>query len=171
MTDRLFFALWPGERQREGLARAQRELPIDRGRKTHPEDLHITLVFLGELEAERRACVEDLADRVRAIPFTLVLDRIGCFPRTQILWCGASQRPQPLLDLLGALETGLRDCGFRPESRPFKPHVTLIRKARAMPARELERPVSWPVSDFSLVSARPGECPRYRVERSWPLIS
>jgi 2'-5' RNA ligase len=170
VTDRLFFALWPGVRQREALVRIQRELPSQRCRPTHPEDFHITLVFLGDVDANRRCCAEEAADRVCGAPFSLKLDSFGCFPRTGVLWCGASESPRPLLDLLQGLNSGLLDCGFRPERRPFKPHVTLARKARPLRQRALEQAVSWPASEFALVIARPGERPRYRVERRWPLI-
>jgi 2'-5' RNA ligase len=170
VTERLFFALWPGERQRTELTEVQRDLPVRGGRSVHPEDLHITLVFLGDLHAQRRACAEEVADLMYAAPFSLSLDRVGCFPRARVLWCGASQRPQSLLDLLHALNGGLLGCGFRPERRPFEPHVTLAREARPLPARDLEHAITWPVSEFALVIARPGERPRYRVERRWPLI-
>ncbi|WP_089724615.1 RNA 2',3'-cyclic phosphodiesterase [Candidatus Thiosymbion oneisti] len=170
MTERLFFALWPGEPQRRLLAGVQRDLPDHRGRKTHPQDLHLTLVFLGDLDAQGRACAEEIAGQVRGAPFVLNLDRCDCFPRAGVLWCGTSARPQPLLDLVQALNDGLRGCGFCPERRAFEPHVTLARKSRPLPARALEPPIIWPVSAFALVIARPGQCPRYQVERSWPLI-
>jgi len=170
VTERLFFAMWPGEPQRGALSRIQLGLPDHRGRPTQPEDFHITLVFLGDLDAQVRACAEQAAARLRAAPFSLTLDRLGCFPRAQVLWCGASQRPQPLLDLIQALQGGLLVCGFRPERRPFEPHVTLARKVHPLPTRELEQPVVWPVSEIALVIARPGERPRYAVERRWPLI-
>lgn len=171
MTERLFFALWPGELQRAALAKVQMGLRGQRGRLTHARDLHVTLVFLGDLDADRRACAEQAAGRVRAAPFRLTLDRFGCFPRAGILWCGASERPQPLLSLLGSLNGDLLDCGFRPERRPFAPHVTLVRKARPLPARELRPPIIWSVSAFVLAIAKPGERPRYRVVREWPLVS
>lgn len=170
MVERLFFALWPGEWQRTVLTRVQGELPNHQGRKTHPQDLHLTLVFLGDLDAERRACAEGVADQVRATTFILNLDRLGCFPRTRILWCGASERPQSLLDLVHVLNDGLADCGFYPERRAFMPHVTLARKSQPLPARGIEPPIVWPVSEFALMIARTGECPRYRVERNWPLV-
>jgi 2'-5' RNA ligase len=153
------------------LTEVQRDLPVQGGRRVHPEDLHITLVFLGDLDARRRAGAEKAADLAHAVPFSLSLDRVGCFPRARVLWCGASQRPQSLLDLLHTLNGALLGCGFRPERRPFEPHVTLARKARPLPARDLEHPIAWPVSEFALVIARPGDRPRYRVERRWPLIS
>jgi len=152
------------------LTRVQRELPHYQGRKTHPEDLHLTLVFLGDLGVEGRACAEEVAGRIRVAPFALKLDRLGGFPRARILWCGASERPRSLLDLVQALNNGLAGCGFRPERRTFRPHVTLARKAWPLPMRGVEPPVVWPVSGFALVIARPGECPRYRVERSWSLV-
>jgi 2'-5' RNA ligase len=171
VTERLFFALWPGEPQRAALAGVQRGLRKHRGRLAHPEDLHTTLVFLGDIKADRRACAEAAADGVRAAPFELTLDRCGSFPRAGILWCGASERPQSLLDLLHALNGGLLGCGFKPERRPFIPHVTLARKARPLQARELDPPIAWPVAEFRLVLARPGERPRYQPVRSWPLVS
>jgi 2'-5' RNA ligase len=170
VTERLFFALWPGEPQRDALSRVQLGLPDHRGRSTHPGDLHITLVFLGDLDTRVRACAEQAADRVRSASFSLTLDRLGCFPRARVVWCGASQRPQSLLQLLQELNSGLLGCGFRPERRSFELHVTLARKARPLPARELEQPVVWPVTEFALVLARPGERPRYAVQRRWPLI-
>ena len=151
--------------------KVQRELPNHRGRLVHPEDFHITLVFLGDLDADRRVCAEEAADRVRAAPFTLTLDRYGCFPRVRVLWCGASERPLEPLALLHALNGGLLGCGFSPERRPFAPHVTLVRKARPLPARALAAPIDWPLSAFALVIARPGQRPRYGVVREWPLVS
>lgn len=171
MTERLFFALWPGERQRDTLLSIQRDLPDRRGRLAHPQDLHLTLVFLGEVEPGARTCAEEVAGMVRSGPFTLTLDRIGYFPRARILFCGASSHARALGELLNALDSGLIRCGFRPERRRFAPHVTLSRKARPLSVRALADPVYWPVSEFALVLARPGERPRYRVVRTWPLVS
>jgi len=170
VTERLFFALWPGERQQRLLTSVQEEMPDHQGRKTHPQDLHLTLIFLGDLDAERRVCAEKATGRVRGVPFTLNLDRLGCFPRAGVLWCGISEQPRPLPDLVHTLNGGLAACGFRPERRAFTPHVTLVHKARPLPAHEIKPPVVWPVSSFAMVITRPGERPRYRVERSWPLI-
>lgn len=170
MTERLFFALWPDERQRRALTRVWEELPDHPGHKTHPEDLHLTLVFLGDRDAEGRACAGVAAGRVRGLPFVLHLDRLDTFSRARVIWCGVSERPQPLMDLRQTLDKGLRDCGFYPERHTFEPHVTLVRKARPVPAREIRPPIVWPVSDFVLVNARPGQYPRYRVEHRWPLI-
>ena len=170
-TERLFFALWPGEQQRTELARIQSGLAIHRGRMIHPKDLHITIFFLGDLDPSERACAEEAAGRLRVPRFAFAMDRVGGFPRAQVLWCGVASPPGPLLDLVHGLGGRLRGCGFRVERRDYMPHVTLARKARPIPARELEPPVFWPVSEFALVIDRPDRQPRYRAVRSWPLMS
>ena len=69
------------------------------------------------------------------------------------------------------MNRGLLGCGFVPERRQFAPHVTLVRKARSLPACALKQPIDWSVAAFALVIARPGERPRYRVVREWSLGS
>ena len=169
MTERLFFALWPGAEQRAALAQVQGDLVRRDARKTHPDDLHITLVFLGDVAPEGRACAEAAGERVGGRAFELALDRIGCYPRARVLWCGPSAPPSALLELVGALERELRGCGFSPERRPYAPHTTLARKARPLAARPLVAPISWLVAEFVLVIAGDGPPPRYRVLRRWPL--
>jgi 2'-5' RNA ligase len=169
MADRLFFALWPGEEQRSRLLAVLSALPRHHGREPHPDDLHITLAFLGDLDPERRACAERAADAVRCKAFSLLLDRVGYWARPRILWCGASDCPEPLLRLLGDLNRGLRACGLVPDSRPFVPHVTLARKASPIDPRPVDPPLLWPVDAFALVVSRLGERPSYQVLRRWPL--
>ena len=171
MTERLFFALWPDAAVRRGLLKICADLPRHHGREPQPEDLHLTLAFLGEIDVERRRCAEGTADRVRAEAFRLRLDRVGYWARPRILWCGASECPASLLDLLAGLNQGLLGCGFAPERRPFVPHLTLARKAPRLEAFELDSPLDWPVADFVLVSSRLGERPSYQVLRRWPLAS
>ncbi|MGD2081828.1 MAG: RNA 2',3'-cyclic phosphodiesterase [Chromatiales bacterium] len=167
---RLFFALWPDDATRERLAGLARAIPGAEGRATHPQDLHLTLVFLGAVSADRLGCVTAAADAVRGEPFTLRIDRVGFWPRPRILWCGPHEHPPALPGLVTALQARLKDCGFAPEERAFQAHVTLARKARRTGGAELARPVTWPVSDLVLAGSRPGNPPpRYRVLRRWAL--
>jgi len=169
-SQRLFFALWPDDRVRAGLDALVGGLPEHRGRLVHPQDRHITLVFLGDVSVDRRACVEEAARRVSAGPCELRIDQVGYWPRPRILWCGASQVPEPLLQLVSALQRELEACGFRPETRPYAPHVTLARKARKVPNYLLSESISWPVRELVLVaSSIDGPPPRYQVLRRWPL--
>ena len=68
-------------------------------------------------------------------PFELRLDLPGRFPergRPRILWAGI--QPSPSLDTLAAaLESAARESGFAPETREFRPHLTLARAKRGPP--------------------------------------
>jgi RNA 2',3'-cyclic 3'-phosphodiesterase len=173
VAERLFFALWPGEAEREAMARLQRELPSPGGRPTHRSDLHITLAFLGDIGPERRACCEAAADAIRCPAFTLSLTSLSYWPRPRILWCGAELPPPPLLTLVRTLGEGLRPCGFAEERRPYAAHVTLARKvtaSRGDATRRASPPdwqLDWPVSGFVLAASTVGPPPRYRVLRAW----
>ena len=171
MAERLFFALWPGEAERAALVRLQRGLLRHGGRAADPEDLHLTLAFLGAVPPERRACCEAAGDGILAVPFDLNLTQIGYWPRPRILWCGTLAPPPPLLALVRDLTDALRPCGFPGERRPYAAHITLARKAAGFqapgPAAEAAWRLTWPIKGFVLAGSREGPPPRYRVVRRW----
>jgi len=167
---RLFFALWPDTTVRSGLAGLAGSIQGHGGRSTHPEDIHLTLVFLGDVREDRFDCVTEAADGVAAPAFDLSLGRVGYWPRPRVLWCGCDPAPEPLLALVDGLQQPLRACGFRPERRAFQAHLTLVRKAHKLAGFALEQPIAWPVSEFVLAGSEPGgPPPRYRILRRWPL--
>ncbi|MES9878611.1 MAG: RNA 2',3'-cyclic phosphodiesterase [Candidatus Sedimenticola sp. PURPLELP] len=171
-AQRLFFAIWPDHRVRQGLLRIARSLPEHGGRELHPDDLHITLAFLGMVETDRYDCVIEAADRVSGAPFTLTLDHIDYWKRPKILWCGPRDTPSGLSQLVQNLQERLSVCGFEPEERPYAPHVTLARKARHVDAYPLEKTMEWEVGEFALVVSRGGrEPPHYQVLKKWTLDS
>lgn len=167
---RLFFALWPDDPVRDQLHRAGREHLRKQGRVVARERLHITLVFLGTVDARMRDCTMGVAERVQAESFELALSRIGVWTRSRVQWLAPRQVPDALQSLVQQLNDGLRGCGFEPERRPFMPHVTLARKV-SRPMRPVDlAPVCWPVIDFALVESRTlPEGPEYRVLQRWPL--
>ena len=169
-AQRLFFALWPDPAVRAALAGVTARLTLPRGRLTPSQNLHVTLVFLGAADAARRACVEAAADGVQAEGFTVTLDRTGWWRRPQVFWAGSSVTPQPLLDLVGALQAGSAACGFPRENRPFEVHATLARKVLAAPPAPGLEPIPWRIDRFVLVeSALTPAGSEYRVLRTWPL--
>jgi len=170
-TQRLFFALWPEPELQDQLARAGAALiSADRGRLVQPENLHCTLVFLGNVDPDQRICVEASADQVRGRPFLLRLDRFGYFRRPQVAWIGCSALPPQLSQLVTDLGAGCNSCGFPPERRPFEAHLTIARKVRRDPGRPLMMAIDWPVDRFALVeSVTSSEGVRYRPLRYWPL--
>lgn len=167
---RLFFALWPDEAVRARLAALQAELPQVTGRWVHPEDLHITLQFLGPVEPGRQACIAEAARAVRGEPFELEIDRLDFWPRPRIAWAGPEGVPPALQRLVEQLARNLEACGFEPEKRPYRPHVTLLRKTTPAAAARLPEPIRWPVDHFVLVESRPGgDPPHYRPLEGWAL--
>jgi 2'-5' RNA ligase len=152
---RLFFALRPDAGTRAALARVAGNIPKDQGRAVNIDNLHITLSFIGEVDGERRACLEQAAAGAAIVPFTLSLDRLGYFAKTRVVWLGASSTPPELTEAVKSLNRALRRCGHKPERRPFVPHVTLARKARPLRESIEFEPVRWEVNRFSLMQSVP----------------
>lgn len=95
-----------------------------------PEQLHLTLKFLGNVSPSRLPALEArLADALRAVGAdALDVGGVGAFPnlaRPQVVWVGV--RARCLAALADAVETSCVAEGFAPESRTFRPHVTLGR--------------------------------------------
>jgi len=168
---RLFFALWPDDATRDALAVVARDaLGCADARLVAAENLHLTLAFLGSVERSVGACAERAACRISAPAFTLELVHAGRWPRARVLWSAPVETPAALSGLASALNGALRDCGYTPDARPFRAHVTLARKVRAKFAEIAHAPVRWRVTAFHLVASQTHpDGARYRCVRSWPL--
>lgn len=165
---RLFFALWPDEDVRSCLANLQTLLPQEQGVWVHPHDLHVTLRFLGSVPANQQRCINQAAGAVQAYPFELEIAHLGFWPKPGIAWASPEQAPMALMQLVKALAENLRECGVQAEKRPYRPHITLLRKTTPGAAVELPESISWQVDHFVLVESRPGgEPPWYRVLDGW----
>jgi len=153
---RLFFALWPDAAVREALAKTSRELLGRRVKPVSAENLHVTLAFAGAVTAPVRDCLEAAAAGIRGEPFALTLDHVGHWSRPRILWLGPTHTPAGLWSLVEGLNRAFESCGLQRETRPFQAHVTLARKVGRAPPLAAPVPVSWSVSDFSLVESVTG---------------
>jgi 2'-5' RNA ligase len=104
-------------------------LPV---RWVQPEQVHLTLKFLGDVSAEQIVSMRQALEHAARdlAPFTVGAQSLGCFPNTsrpRILWMGLDDPQQVLSDLQQRVEAALRVLGFAPEARPFRPHLTLAR--------------------------------------------
>jgi RNA 2',3'-cyclic 3'-phosphodiesterase len=167
--ERFFFALWPPEGVRAQLARWSRELHAAcGGRPVRPENLHLTLAFLGALESARVADAERVAAEVAHRSATLVLDRPGFWKRNRLAFAGASAVPPELEAMVLELRMALARARVAFDAKRFVSHVTLLRDAgepRAMP--ELE-PIPWDLRGFVLAcSSSERGAIRYAVLGSW----
>jgi 2'-5' RNA ligase len=96
------------------------------------ENLHLTLVFLGEIEVRRlgMACRQMDAAALDVSSFALTASGTGVFgspASPRVLWSGFAETPAPLTTLQQRLTVGLADRGFKVSRKEFRPHVTLGR--------------------------------------------
>ena len=171
MSLRLFFALWPAPPVREALATAAAPLLEScAGRPVPAQNYHLTLAFLGEVESSRLDSLRAAAGSVHTAAFDLVLDTFGHWSRAGSAWLGSS-RPKPAAAVLAAtLWAALEPLGFTPETRPFVPHLTVLRRCRRCELPASPPPVRWPVREFVLVRSetRP-EGAVYEILDRWGL--
>lgn len=155
---RLFIALLFQEETREELLCVQKRLRrfAGRGDFARPENLHLTLAFLGETLPSRLAAVKQALARTPMQPLSLVFDHLGSFRQQgSNLWWAGLQRDAVLTAIQRDLTEALAREGFRLESRRFEPHLTLARQvpmdAEIDCAALLPAPIAAPVSRISLM--------------------
>lgn len=151
-TVRLFFALWPDDDVRSQLVRVSRNIPLTRqGRLISKANLHITLHFIGNTDVENAKCLQQVASKVKAQPFSLQIDKAGQFKRAGIVWLGCRNVPKALFELHHQLGQVISRCDFEPEKRNYRPHVTLYRKAALGEVESEISGIEWQVDSFSLI--------------------
>jgi RNA 2',3'-cyclic 3'-phosphodiesterase len=167
---RVFFAAWPPPGVQQALGDIARQAQRECGGRAVPAgNIHLTLLFIGDVPRASVAALETLGATVTASRFDLVVDRVEYWRHNRILWAGVEQCPQALAELVERLQQPAAAAGYRIEGRPYVPHITLQREARRAPAGVRIR-VDWPVTEFALVESAQRERGRvYEVLRRWPL--
>jgi len=125
---RLFVAINFNNDTRAQLIRIRDELRSrsERGNFSLPENLHLTLAFLGECDILQTSAAKAAMDSIRFDPFPITVERIGNF-RGELWWVGLKLTPQ-LSRLQQELSDTLNSKGFILESRRFRPHITIGRE-------------------------------------------
>lgn len=165
---RLFFAIMPNAETRSTIQRTTRDAVKQAGgRPVPPRNLHITVAFLGNIDA----------DAARAVMRNPALDVSGFFvefgrywhsKRNRMLWLEPLTVPHELKILEKQLWQGLSEHGFVREERPYRPHVTLARNANPVPTSEVT--FRWQVRSLSLVeSITHASGSRYEPLHTWQL--
>lgn len=130
---RLFIAISFPQSLRQRMVEAteplrEQEFPV---RWIDPDQLHLTLKFLGDVKRERLDDVRGVMDEVGSDfrPFEVGFERVGAFPSLRsprVIWLGV-EATMEMRAVKHDLEHGLVDMGFERETRAFQPHVTLAR--------------------------------------------
>lgn len=144
-----------------------------------PQNYHITLRFIGDIDDALARDIAGLLGRVRRDPFELHLDGLSSFGGRKPRAVVAPVKPAPqLMELQSEQERLLQRIGLEPEGRKYMPHVSLARLrdssshqvAEYLAARGHYRSMPFRVSRFVLFSSRSsvGGGP-YVVEADYPL--
>lgn len=124
---RLFVAIPIPDQLRLRLTGLRGQIPG--ARWTPPENMHLTLRFVGELDEDAAEDVHDALSRMTAEPFDVQLSGVGHFEsrgKVRALWAGVA-RNEALAHFQSRIEVACQRAGLAPESRRFHPHVTLAR--------------------------------------------
>jgi RNA 2',3'-cyclic 3'-phosphodiesterase len=129
---RLFVALEIPAAVRENLATLMKHLrPLaPQSRWVRPENLHVTLKFIGETPSEKLDAIRAALAAVRSSrAVTIDFLGLGFFPNEKhprVFWAGMEASPN-LKTLAADIEAATKKLGILPEERPFSPHLTLAR--------------------------------------------
>jgi len=134
---RLFVAVNIPESLRRNLVAAQEKLPCRASLKlVEPENLHLTMKFLGETPPEKLESIKKiLSEQVSSFAaFEVEVAGLGVFPnlqRARVIWAGVTKGRDEIVDLQRRIDFALSNLGFEPE-QDFHPHVTLARVKSAL---------------------------------------
>lgn len=153
MPKRLFIAVDISDEAREIASGIIRELSPARGVSfVRPENLHITLKFLGDTDAPTEAKLVEMLQRISADtpPFTLRFDGPELLGKRVVSIKITGDTPS-VFNLEKRIDTECERLGFKPEGRRFRPHLTLARirdphTAKAFANRHLEAQI--PAANF-----------------------
>lgn len=158
---RLFTAILFSDEIKNSIYEAQQKMRLcfKKGAFTQCDNLHLTLIFLGEIMPERLDRVKEAVNAVNTEPFLLRIGGIGCFRRESggnIYWAGVERTAQ-LSGLYEALYRELKARGFQVDNRPYRPHLTLVRQAVPKTGQDCEGldvpAMQMPVQKISLMKS------------------
>jgi len=177
---RLFVALTPPAPVRAEIAPLAEAVPGVTW--TPPDNLHLTLRFIGEATAGLQGELEAALASIRVEPFLLPVEGLGVFPprgRPKVLWAGLGRAHTRLFQLRQKVDDALLSVSLELDVRHFHPHFTLGRLREDLDERALARYLKqhdgfegppFRVSSFELYASElRADGPRYRVLRSFPL--
>lgn len=95
-----------------------------------PENIHITIRFLGEITPAMVEKVYGEMTRVIFSPFDVEIKGLGAFPSIRhinVIWAGIGKGAVELRNIYYQLEPNLQKIGLRPDDKGFSPHITIAR--------------------------------------------
>ncbi|WDM61181.1 RNA 2',3'-cyclic phosphodiesterase [Pseudomonas sp. NEEL19] len=166
---RLFFALPVSDVQRRALAQFRRGLNLRSGKPVPAANFHVTLLFLGDVDAALVPAICATVDQL-ALPGRvprLTLDRLQVWQRSSALVLEAQQVPAALMRLVYGLQQALLPFAGQADKRDYRPHLTLARDYRGdLPEAGSASAFFIGAPHFTLYESRKGA---YWPLAQWPL--
>lgn len=169
MAQRIFFALLPDAAAKSQIITIQQQFTNPQLRIYSESNLHQTLVFLGEFAEADLMSLITACQSIHLPPVNMQYEQLIFWPQPKVLCLLASSVPNELQVLVQALNKIARLFNVSPDPRPYRPHITLARKANQ--AIELDfTPVRFTADEFVLMqSVSTAGGPVYQRLYSWPL--
>jgi len=131
---RTFIALDLTEETKQELTRLQSGLKKSQAdvKWVNPQNIHLTLKFLGEISEQQVNQVKEVLDRISSQfkPYEITLSGIGAFPKVEnprVIWVGIESGKNETKKIAEILSVELEKAGFQKEDREFKSHLTVGR--------------------------------------------
>ncbi len=154
---RTFIAIEISEEIRNALAQIESHIKYAGAdvKWVKPENVHLTLKFLGEIDEKKAAEVTAVLDSIaRTIkPFKLSVKDIGAFPKIEhprVVWVGLDKGAAETTVLAANIDEALSKIGFSKETRPFSPHLTIGRVRSPLNKDKLKEKISSATASIDL---------------------
>jgi 2'-5' RNA ligase len=125
------------------------------GQPVPAANLHVTLAFLGSVPERRLGELAAIARMAaHGSSLELVFDHLEYWRAAQLLCALPAQAPAPTAALARRLQDALAAGGFAPDLKPFRPHVTVVRKVSCPERCEKIDSVAWSFTELALIQSR-----------------
>ena len=153
-TRRLFFALWPDDRQRDRLRdHISPVAKLVEGQHVYRGSWHVTTAFIGDFEERRIPDLLARAAEIQVEPFRTRFDRVEFWPRPRVACLVGATVPVALEQLVTSLNGVLAEFDVPIEDRTYRPHITVVRRANRFETQRLAQPADVEWSGFELIES------------------
>lgn len=164
---RMFFALWPDQNTREQCCEVIAKISGTEMRPLAANNLHITLLFLGNINSQQEQAMIAAAGLVEMPELELTFDQISYWKKPAVLCLTASRFDPKISTVSQQLAAIAKQNLINIDERPFQPHITLARKVKRAISLEFAA-INWLAHDFCLVeSCSLAKGVEYRVIEHW----